>query len=72
MSERKEFAHDSRGYVFVSDSRDIAVPYSRRQEVYEWAGQNGILVEYQGTLGGTDVWRVKDEQHRAWFNLRWA
>lgn len=67
----KEFAQDSRGYVFMSDERDIAVPFSRRQEVYEWAGQNGITIEYQGTLGGVDVWRVLDEQQRAWFTLKW-
>lgn len=67
----KEFATDARGYVFMSDERDIAIPYSRRQEVYKWAGQNGITIEYQGTLGGVDVWRVKDDQHRAWFTLKW-
>lgn len=67
----KEFATDARGYVFMSDERDIATPFSQRQEVYEWAGQNGITIEYQGTLGGKDVWRIKDDQQRAWFTLRW-
>jgi hypothetical protein len=68
----KEFARDDRGYVFMSDARDIATPYSKRQEVYEWAGENSITIEYQGTLGGFDVWRVLNDQDRAWFNLRWA
>ena len=67
----KEFVHTENGYVLMGDERDIAIPYSKRQEVYEWAGQNGITVEYQGTLGGTDVWRVRDEQQRAWFALKW-
>lgn len=67
----KEFAHDARGYVLIGDIRDIGVAYSNRQAVYEWCGENKITVEYQGTLGGTDVWRVKDEQHRAWFMLKW-
>lgn len=59
-------------YKFVSDARDIATPYSKRQEVYAWAGANGITIEYQGTLGGFDVWRVCNEQQRVWFNLRWS
>lgn len=67
----KEFAQDARGFVFVSDERDIAVLHSLRQQVYEWAGANGITVEYKGTLGGVDVWRVRDEQSRAWFALKW-
>lgn len=70
--DRKEFARDDRGYVFMSDARDIATSYLKRQEVYAWAGANGITIEYQGTLGGVDVWRVRDDQHRAWFNLKWA
>lgn len=71
MKERKEFACDARGYTLWGDFDDIAVPHSKRQDVYEWCGQNKITVEYQGTLGGTDVWRVRDEEQRAWFMLRW-
>lgn len=59
-------------YKFVSDDRDIAVPFAKRQEVYEWAGANHITLEYQGTLGGKDVWRVRDDEQRAWFTLRWS
>ena len=67
----KEFAHDASGYVLMGDEKDIAVAASKRQEVYEWCGENKITIEYQGTLGGVDVWRVRDEQQRAWFALRW-
>lgn len=66
-----EFATDARGYVFMSDERDIATAFLQRQEVYEWAGTNGITIEYQGTLNGVDVWRIKDEEQRAWFALKW-
>ena len=68
----KEFAYDDRGYVFMSDERDIATPYRLRQQVYAWAGTNGVTIEYQGTLGGLDVWRIRDDQHRAWFTLKWS
>lgn len=67
----KEFAQDARGYVFMSDDRDIATPYPCRQQVHAWAADNKITVEYQGTLNGTDVWRIRDDQQRAWFALRW-
>ena len=72
MSTRKEFAHDASGYVLMGDSRDVAVPNSKRQAVYEWCGLNKVTVEYLGTLGGTDVWRIKDEQQRSWFTLKWG
>ena len=71
MSSAKVFARDPRGYVFMSDDRDISVSYAERQKVWAWCCANKIAVEYQGTLGGTDVWRVRDEQHRSWFALKW-
>jgi hypothetical protein len=69
---QKEFGRTLNGYVFMSDERDIGVSWSKRQEVHDWAGTNGITIEYQGTLGGIDVWRVRNDQQRAWFNLRWS
>ena len=68
----KEFVYTDSGYVLMGDHRDIPVPYSNRQAVYDWCGANKITVEYQGTLGGTDLWRIRDEQQRAWFMMRWA
>ena len=70
MTGTKVFAEKGR-VKLIGDERDIATPYSRRQEVHAWAAENKIIVEYQGTLGGTDVWRIKDDQQRAWFALRW-
>ena len=72
MSERKEFVHTEQGYVLIGDSRDIAVPYIKRQQVHAWCEENKITAEYQGTLGGTDLWRVRDDDQRAWFALRWS
>lgn len=72
MSAVKSFAHTASGYMLMSDERDIAVPYASRQAVYDWCGANKITVEYQGTLGGTDVWRVRDDEQRMWFTLKWG
>lgn len=69
---RKEFVHDSRGYVLMADERDVAVSYSKRQDVHSWASEQNMTIEYQGTLAGTDVWRIRNEQHRAWFIMKWS
>ena len=70
MTGTKVFAEKGR-VKLIGDERDIATPYIRRQEVHAWAAENKIIVEYQGSMGGTDVWRIRDDQHRAWFALRW-
>ena len=72
MTKLKDHVIDERGYVLIGDSRGITVPYSLRQEVYKWAGKYKIIVEYQGSLAGMDLWYIKDEKHRNWFTLRWS
>ncbi len=71
MNKTKDFVHTDNGSVLTSDSRDIAVPFTYRQQVFTWAGKNKIIIEYQGTLSGVDLWRIKDDDHRSWFALRW-
>lgn len=56
----------------VGDSRDIAVLYDRRNQVWNWCQENDISVTYEGSLAGIDLWRIKDEQQRMWFALRWS
>ena len=55
----------------MGDSRGIVVPWTKRQEVWEWAGRNKIVVEYQGSMSGLDLWYVRDDVHRSWFALKW-
>ena len=69
---RKEFAHDARGYVLMGDDRDIGISSYHRNAVWDWCNDNNIDLEYQGTLGGTDVWRVRDERQRVAFVLKWS
>lgn len=68
----KQFAQDARGYVLMGDERDIGVATWDRDAVWTWCENNGINIEYQGTLAGTDVWRVRDEKQRVMFILRWS
>ena len=71
MSELVDHVIDGRGYVLRGDSRGILLPWTLRQEVYEWAGQNKIEIKYQASLSGMDLWYIPDDVHRAWFALRW-
>ena len=71
MSENIEHVIDSRGYALMGDSRGITVDWHLRHDVYNWADKNKITVEYQGSMSGKDLWYVKDDQHRAWFALKW-
>ena len=67
----KEFASDGK-FKFMSDDRDIRVKVWDRDAVWVWCEENGIGLEYQGTLAGTDVWRVRDERQRVLFALKWS
>lgn len=71
MINLEEWKWAGSNYVRVVDTMDVDVSYTKRQELYDWCGEHNIDVEYQGTMMGTDVWRVKDEKQRIWFKLRW-
>jgi hypothetical protein len=59
-------------YVRVVETTDVDVIWTKRQEIYDWCSKHNIEIEYQGTMMGTDVWRVKDKKQRMWFRLKWA
>jgi hypothetical protein len=69
------FAHAESGAQLISDERDIAVDCRKRTVVWSWCAENNIVAEYQGTrfgnLFGLDMWRVKNDQDRILFLLRW-
>lgn len=61
-----------RGYVLSIDSRDIPLPVSLRSEVWDWCQQHGVSLEgHKYGVNGLDVWRIKDDQQRVRFLLRW-
>lgn len=66
----KVFAEKGR-VKLIGDERDIGIVSNYREDVWAWCHANGIELEYQGTLGNTDLWRIKDEKQRLWFALRW-
>lgn len=69
-----------REYELVGDARDIAVDWHLRKEVFDWCIENRIHLEYQGSTHsssyaskfGIDLWRVRDEQQRVAFILKWG
>ena len=61
----------------ISDERDIMLPLRLTKEVQEWCLTNNIKAERSQKQAiiqsyyGVTLWRIKDEQQRAWFILRW-
>lgn len=67
-----QIVHVTKGRVkLMGDSRGILTPYVKRQEIADWAQLNNIEIEYHGSLDRQDLWYVKNDQHRAWFILKW-
>ena len=69
------------GLNLISDERDIAVPAKYRREVLDWCDANEIeaTLALTGTstnlaeiTWGVTLWRVRDEQQRLMFILRWT
>lgn len=71
MMGTRVFAEKGR-VKLVGDERDIGIVSNYREDVWAWCHANGINLEYQGTLGKMDLWRVRDERQRVAFLLRWA
>ena len=71
MMGTRVFAEKGR-VKLVGDERDIGVATQHRNDVLTWCNQNNIDFLYQGHMAGVDVWRVKDEQQRVTFILKWA
>lgn len=61
-------------YQLHSDDRDVAVSWELRPNVWDWMQATGIEGEYQGAcpVFDVDLWRIKNEQHRALFLLKWG
>ena len=68
---------ERKSFQLISDERDIMLPMGLTKQVEEWCLNNNITAErapqifFQTALSVT-LWRIKDEQHRMWFTLRWA
>lgn len=71
MTDFKVFAEKGR-VKLVGDQRDIGIVSNYRKDVWAWCDDNNINLEYQGTLANIDVWRIRDEQQRIMFILKWT
>ena len=66
------------GTKLQSDDRDFMLPMSLSQEIRQWCQDNNIQVEAVQhqiiiqSMFGVTLWRIPDEQQRAWFALRWS
>ena len=68
-------------YRLTGDPRDIMVPADCKKDVVLWCRQMGIDLEIPMNRDNQDIveryfgvnlWRVRDEQQRIMFVLRWA
>lgn len=72
MSESVIHITSPLGYTLTGDSRGIIVDSHLREQVWSWAMDNHIDIEYHGTLAGKDLWYVKSDRARTAFALRWS
>ena len=65
----------------IGDERDFVVPVKSRREVLSWCKKMGIQVEQPLNKDNrhianhyfdVDLWRVKDDTQRLWFQIKWA
>jgi len=70
VSYQREFFKFN-GYSVASDRRDVELAGYLDADVYIWCRENKIDAEINTKLDHRSIWRIKDDQHRAWFILRW-
>ena len=69
---------ERKGLALVSDERDIMVTSSLTKDVIAWCDENKIDAEQVANSPitqysfGVNLWRVRNEEQRMWFTLRWA
>ena len=64
----------------ISDERDVLVSSQLRSAVLAWCLDNDILAEFATdptwelveSTWAVNLWRIKDEQQRTMFILRWG
>jgi hypothetical protein len=68
-------------FILRGDDRDIMLPAQYKMAVLSWCRKNNIDVELPLNKDnehiakhyfGVNLWRIRDEQQRAWFALRWS
>lgn len=69
------------GLKLISDERDIEVSAKYCVKVQEWCNDYGIKAtlalpvegsSWAASVWGVNLWRVRDEQQRVMFALKWA
>jgi len=68
-------------YQLRGDSRDFALPVEHTKVMLDWCEQQGINVEcpldndnqyLARNYFGVNLWRVRDDEQRVVFMLRWS
>ena len=68
-------------FTLRGDERDIMLPAQYKMTVVRWCKRNNIDFEFplsndQQEIAkhyfGVNLWRIRDEQQRMWFVLKWS
>ena len=62
--------------IALTDSNQlVTTPASLREEIYNWATDNKIYIQFEGTVvtynSTIDIWAVEIKYH-IWFALKWG
>lgn len=60
------------GFTVTSDVRDQCLDGSLDKDVYRWCEEMNINAEIHMKLNGRSIWRIRNDEHRVMFVLRWS
>jgi len=78
MSEKVFIDIESADIKLVGDHRDIMLPMKMTKEIQAWCDSNKVIAEpvqnhvIIQTMFGVTLWRIKDDEQRMLFTLRWS
>ncbi len=60
------------GFSVTSDVRDQCLNGDLDKEVYRWCEEMGVDATIHMKLENNSVWRIRDDEQRVMFVLRWS
>lgn len=63
---------ERKGIKLQSDARDIAIRCEDDDHIIAWCAEHHIKIQRVNRGFGLDIWRIKDEQQRTMFLLKFG
>jgi hypothetical protein len=77
MAEKVFIDIEAADVKLIGDHRDIMLPAKLIEEIQAWCDANNVIAERLQNhvtiqrMFGVTLWRIKDEEQRMWFALKW-